>query len=138
MRTLLLCRGPIAFETLNIYRQCGWQLPHVLVSSKEWLAELQCTAPWIAELPSDHVHYVQEYTEVEAILQIATSHHIDAVYPGYGFLAENAAFAERVQQAGLRFIGPTPESLRIVGDKDSAIALAKALIFPPSRATMAW
>ena len=45
MRTLLVCRGPIAFETLEIYRQRGWQLPHVVVSSREWIAELQRTAP---------------------------------------------------------------------------------------------
>jgi acetyl/propionyl-CoA carboxylase alpha subunit len=130
MRTLLVCRGPIAFETLEIYRQHSWQLPHVVISSKEWIAELQRTAPWIADLAPDHVHYVQEYTDVEAVLQIAKEHHIDAIYPGYGFLAESAAFAERVQQEGMRFIGPTPESLRSVGDKDSAITLAKSLDIP--------
>ena len=130
MRTLLVCRGPIAFETLEVYRRCGWQLPHVVISSKEWIAELQRAAPWIAALPPEYVHYVQEYTDVEAVLQIAREHHIDAIYPGYGFLAENAAFAERVQQAGMRFIGPTPEALRAVGDKDSAIALATRLGIP--------
>ncbi|MGQ4808051.1 hypothetical protein NKDENANG_01418 [Candidatus Entotheonellaceae bacterium PAL068K] len=130
MRTLLVCRGPIAFETLEVYRRCHWQLPHVVISSKEWIAELHRTAPWIAELSADHVHYVQEYTDVDAILQIARQQHIDAVYPGYGFLAESAAFAERVQQAGLRFIGPTPETLRAVGDKDAAIALARRLDIP--------
>src|SRR5262250_1568699 len=80
MRTLLVCRGPIAFETLEIYRQRGWQLPHVVVSSREWIAELQRTAPWIVDLPSDHVHYVQEYSDVEAILDLVMAHHIDAIY----------------------------------------------------------
>lgn len=130
MRTLLVCRGPIAFETLEVYRRCDWRLPHVVVSSKEWIAELQRVAPWIADVPSQHVHYVQEYNDVEAILGIATEHDIDAIYPGYGFLAENAAFAERVERAGMRFIGPTPDALRAVGDKDSAIALAKQLDIP--------
>jgi len=130
MRTLLVCRGPIAFETLELYRQRHWQLPHVVVSSREWIAELQRTAPWIIDLPAEHVHYVQEYDDVEAILRLAHEYHIDAIYPGYGFLAENAAFAERVEQAGLRFIGPTPETLRAVGDKDAAIALAKKLGIP--------
>lgn len=130
MRTLLVCRGPIAFETLQIYRQQGWQLPHVIVSSKEWIADLQRTAPWIVDLPATHVHYVQEYDDVEAIVQLIAQYDIDAVYPGYGFLAENAAFAERLEQAGVRFIGPTPETLRAVGDKDSAIALARQLGIP--------
>ncbi|MDH3600651.1 MAG: hypothetical protein OEU26_13535 [Candidatus Tectomicrobia bacterium] len=130
MRTLLVCRGPIAFETLEVYQRCGWRLPHVIVSSKEWIAELQRAAPWIADVPSPHVHYVQEYNDVEAILGIAAEHDIDAIYPGYGFLAESAAFAERVEQTGMRFIGPTPEALRAVGDKDSAIALARQLDIP--------
>ena len=130
MRTLLVCRGPIAFETLEVYRQRHWQLPHVVVSSREWLSELQRTAPWIIDLPAEHVHYVQEYDDIEAILYLAREHQIDAIYPGYGFLAENANFAERVEQAGLRFIGPTPATLRAVGDKDAAIALARQLSIP--------
>src|SRR5215510_7037904 len=130
MRTLLVCRGPIAFETLEIYRQRGWQLPHVVVSSREWIAELQRTAPWIVDLPAEHVHYVQEYNDVEAILELVTAYHIDAIYPGYGFLAESADFAERVERMGTRFIGPTPETLRAVGDKDAAIARARQLGIP--------
>lgn len=127
MRTLLICRGPIAFEALQVYRQQGWQLPHVVVSSREWIAEQQRTAPWIVDLPAEHIHYVQEYNDVEAILALARAQHIDAIYPGYGFLAENADFAARVEQEGIRFIGPTPQTLRAVGDKDAAITLAKQL-----------
>jgi acetyl-CoA carboxylase biotin carboxylase subunit len=130
MRTLLVCRGPIAFETLEVYRRCRWQLPHAAVSSKEWIAARQRTAPWIADLPPGHVHYIQEYDDVEAVLRIAKEHQIDAVYPGYGFLAESAALAERVRQAGLRFVGPTPETLRAAGEKDAAMALARRLGIP--------
>lgn len=130
MRTLLICRGPIAFETLEVYRRRGWLLPHVVVSSKEWIADGRRAAPWIADLPADHVHYVPEYDDVEAILCIAAQHGIDAIYPGYGFLAERADFAARVEAAGLRFIGPTADTLRAVGDKDAAIALARQLDIP--------
>jgi acetyl/propionyl-CoA carboxylase alpha subunit len=130
MRTLLVCRGPIAFETLEVYQRCQWQRPHVIISSKEWIAEGQRTAPWIADLPSSHVHYIQEYNDVDTVLEIAAANRIDAIYPGYGFLAESADFAERVQAAGIRFIGPTPEALRAVGDKDAAISLAKQLGIP--------
>ncbi|ETX07189.1 MAG: hypothetical protein ETSY2_12645 [Candidatus Entotheonella gemina] len=130
MRTLLVCRGPIAFEALEVYQRRQWQLPHVIISSKEWIAELQRTAPWIANLPANHVHYIQEYNDVDAVLGIAEANHIDAIYPGYGFLAESADFAGRVEAAGIRFIGPTPEALRAVGDKDAAIALAKQLGIP--------
>ena len=130
MRTLLICRGPIAFETLEVYRRLGWQLPHAVVSSKEWIADGPRTAPWIADLPAEHVHYVQEYDDVETILNVAARCGIDAIYPGYGFLAERADFAARVEAAGLRFIGPTPETLRAVGDKDAAIQLARRLDIP--------
>ena len=130
MRTLLICRGPIAFETLQVYRRLGWQLPHAVVSSKEWIADGPRTAPWIDGLPADHVHYVQDYDDVETILNVAAQWGIDAIYPGYGFLAERADFAARVEAAGLRFIGPTPETLRAVGDKDAAIQLARQLDIP--------
>ena len=130
MRTLLICRGPIAFETLEVYRRLGWLLPHAVVSSKEWIADGPRTAPWISDLPADHVHYVQEYDDVETILNVADQYAIDAIYPGYGFLAERADFAARVESAGLRFIGPTPETLRAVGDKDAAIQLARRLGIP--------
>ena len=130
MRTLLICRGPIAFETLQVYRRLGWLLPHAVVSSKEWIADGPRSAPWIAGLPADHVHYVQDYDDVETILNIAAQSGVDAIYPGYGFLAERADFAARVEAAGLRFIGPTPETLRAVGDKDAAIQLARQMGIP--------
>ena len=130
MRTLLICRGPIAFETLQVYRRLGWLLPHVVVSSKEWIADGPRSAPWIAELPADHVHHVQDYDDIETIMNVAARCGIDAIYPGYGFLAERADFAACVEAAGLRFIGPTPETLRAVGDKDAAIQLARQLDIP--------
>ena len=79
MRTLLICRGPIAFETLEVYRRLGWLLPHAAVSSKEWIADGPRSAPWIADLPADHVHYVQEYDDVETILNDAARCGIDAI-----------------------------------------------------------
>lgn len=130
MKTLLICRGPIAFETIEVYRSCNWVLPHVVVSAKEWIADQQCAAPWITNLPHSHVHYIEEYTNADEILQIARDLHLDAIYPGYGFLAESAEFCKRVQQEGFRFIGPTPETLQAVGDKENAKALADQLGIP--------
>ena len=130
MRTLIICRGLIAYETIQIYRSCNWPLPHVIVSEKEWIAFQQCAAPWIFDLPHDHVHLVNDYTDIDGILSIATKHNLDAIYPGYGFLAESASFSERAQQAGLRFIGPTPQALRTIGDKAKAVALAQQIGIP--------
>jgi acetyl-CoA carboxylase, biotin carboxylase subunit len=55
-----------------------------------------------------------------AIISAAEVTDAEAIHPGYGFLSENADFAERVEKSGFQFIGPTPDSIRIMGDKVSA------------------
>lgn len=66
------------------------------------------------------------YLNVERILEIAKSTGATAIHPGYGFLSENAAFAEACEKAGIAFVGPTPEQLRVFGLKHTARAIAKA------------
>lgn len=68
----------------------------------------------------------QSYLNVEAILAAAKAAGAGAIHPGYGFLAENADFAEACAAAGIVFIGPTPDNIRTFGLKHSARALAKA------------
>jgi len=60
------------------------------------------------------------YLDIEAIVAAAKDVGADAVHPGYGFLSENAAFAQRLVEEGIAFIGPSPESLRLLGDKIAA------------------
>jgi len=67
------------------------------------------------------------YLNVPAIISAAEVTDAQAIHPGYGFLSENADFAERVEQSGFVFIGPKPETIRLMGDKVSAkIAMIKA------------
>lgn len=65
------------------------------------------------------------YLNIPAILAAASAAKVDAIHPGYGFLSENADFAEQVEACGFRFIGPTADVIRLMGDKVSAIAAMK-------------
>ncbi len=73
---------------------------------------------------------VRGYLDIDAVIAAARDSGSDCVHPGYGFLSENAAFAERCQAAGLRFIGPAAATLRLFGDKVEARAFAKAQGIP--------
>ena len=84
---------------------------------------------------SDHVSKADEahaligkgaaaYLDAAQIIRVALAARCDAVHPGYGFLSENADFARQCQEAGLRFVGPTPDVLEVFGDKGRARRLA--------------
>ncbi|MFA5786996.1 MAG: acetyl-CoA carboxylase biotin carboxylase subunit [Actinomycetota bacterium] len=68
----------------------------------------------------------ESYLNVEALLRAAALAHVDAIHPGYGFLAENAHFARAVLDAGIRWVGPPPEVIAVLGDKVQARKLAAA------------
>ena len=73
---------------------------------------------------------VPAYLDMEQLIAIAQAEGCDAIHPGYGFLAENAAFARRCEAAGIRFIGPGAELLELFGDKAQARALAERCQVP--------
>ena len=74
----------------------------------------------------------QAYLQGEAIIAAAMANGVDAIHPGYGFLSENAAFAEAVIAAGITWIGPSPDTIRLLGDKSAAREKMAALGFPVS------
>ena len=73
---------------------------------------------------------LESYLDIEKIIQAALKTGCDAVHPGYGFLSENASFVHRCREAGLTFIGPTAESIALMGDKSEARKTAKKLGLP--------
>ena len=62
----------------------------------------------------------QSYLNQEKIIKIALSNNVDAIHPGYGFLSENADFADKVEKSGITFIGPSSSAIQTMGDKLSA------------------
>src|SRR6185436_17419046 len=72
----------------------------------------------------------QSYLQGDRIIEVCKDLGVDAIHPGYGFLSENAAFARKVRSAGITFIGPSPESMEMMGDKLSAKATAKRFKVP--------
>lgn len=116
-RVLIANRGEIALriqracrqlglETVAIYSEADSQSRHVLEADIAL-----CIGPASA---------AKSYLDAEAVILAAKLTGATAVHPGYGFLSENADFAEAVENAGIAFIGPTPASIRIMGDKISA------------------
>ncbi|MDR3038581.1 MAG: biotin carboxylase [Candidatus Adiutrix sp.] len=95
--------------------------------------------PYVAEAdesrPLGPAPAPQSYLNQEAILAAARDCGADAVHPGYGFLAENPAFAEKAAAAGLTFIGPSPKWLRLMGDKTAARDLMAGQGFPVNPST---
>lgn len=73
---------------------------------------------------------VDSYLNMPAILSAAEITGADAIHPGYGFLSENARFSEIVSEHGITFIGPSPEHIRMMGDKITAKETVKKLGIP--------
>ena len=73
---------------------------------------------------------VAAYLDIEGIIAIAKEKGVDAIHPGYGFLSENANFARACRDAGIIFVGPSPELLDMMGDKTAARALAQKIKVP--------
>ncbi|SHE83455.1 pyruvate carboxylase [Ferrithrix thermotolerans DSM 19514] len=78
-------------------------------------------------------HPLRAYLDIDAIIKIAKGAKVDAIYPGYGFLSENPALAEACRASEITFIGPTPDSLKLAGNKIKAVEVAKSTGLPTIR-----
>ena len=116
-KILVANRGEIALRIMKTIRKMGIQSvavfseadrksPHVLYADE---------AVCLGAPPSG-----QSYLDGDKIIQFAKKLHVDGIHPGYGFLSENAVFAQKVQDAGIIFIGPSPEAMRVMGSKLAA------------------
>jgi acetyl-CoA carboxylase biotin carboxylase subunit len=115
LRILRACRE-LGVKTVAVYSTADRDLMHVKLAD-----ESVCIGP-----PSPR----ESYLNIPAIISAAEITDADAIHPGYGFLAENADFAERVEESGFKFIGPSARNIRLMGDKVSAINTMKAAGVP--------
>jgi acetyl-CoA carboxylase biotin carboxylase subunit len=115
LRILRACRE-LGIKTVAVHSSADRELKHVRLAD-----ESVCIGP----PPS-----TDSYLNIPAVISAAEVTDAVAIHPGYGFLAENADFAERVEQSGFIFVGPRPETIRLMGDKVSAIAEMKKAGIP--------
>ncbi|MBP9865871.1 MAG: acetyl-CoA carboxylase biotin carboxylase subunit [Candidatus Omnitrophica bacterium] len=116
-RILIANRGEVAVRIIRACRDLGIQSVAVFSKAdKESLhVRLADDAICIGEAPAS-----ESYLNIPAIISAAEVADVEAIHPGYGFLAENAHFAEICESCQIKFIGPTPESIRLAGDKANA------------------
>lgn len=126
-KVLIANRGEIARRVIRtlkkmniasvaIYSDADKNAPHVLEADE---------AVYVGASPSS-----ESYLKQDLILQYCKDLGVDAIHPGYGFLSENAGFARKVKAAGMKLIGPSPESMELMGDKLSAKQAVKTYNVP--------
>ncbi len=106
----------LGLRTIAVFHHEDRNAPHVAMADEAHLLQ--------AEVP------IAAYLDIEQIIGIAKAADAQCIHPGYGFLAENAAFAEAVEGAGLTFVGPQPDVIRLMGDKIRSREFAEKLGVP--------
>lgn len=106
----------MGIKTVAVYSTADRKSPHVRFADEAVL---------IGEAPSN-----QSYLLGDKIIEVAKSLDVDGIHPGYGFLSENAEFAEKVEKSGMKFIGPKSHAIKVMGDKLAAKETVKAYDIP--------
>ena len=116
-KILIANRGEIALRVQRACREMGIKAVMVYSEADRDAKYVRLADEAVCIGPASSTH---SYLNMPAIISAAEVTDAEAIHPGYGFLSENADFAERVEKSGFTFIGPSPESIRLMGDKVSA------------------
>jgi pyruvate carboxylase subunit A len=120
-RILIANRGEIAMRIIRACRE-------LRIRTVAMYAECDATAIYVKKADESHLigpGPVQGFLDMQAIVDLATRVGVDGIHPGYGFLSENAEFARLCQASGITFIGPSPEAIRLMGNKVHAREIAR-------------
>ncbi|WP_299230808.1 acetyl-CoA carboxylase biotin carboxylase subunit [uncultured Halomonas sp.] len=121
-KVLIANRGEIALRILRACKELGIRTVAVHSKADRELMHVRLADEVVCIGPASSA---QSYLNIPALISAAEVTDSSAIHPGYGFLAENANFAEQVERSGFTFIGPTAETIRLMGDKVSAIESMK-------------
>ena len=121
-KVLIANRGEIALRILRACRDLGIRTVAIHSSADKDLMHVRLADESVCIGPPNPT---ASYLNVPAIISAMEVTNSDAVHPGYGFLSENSDFAEQVERSGFTFIGPSPETIRLMGDKVSAIEVMR-------------
>jgi acetyl-CoA carboxylase biotin carboxylase subunit len=126
-KLLIANRGEIALRVHRACREMGIHTVAVHSTADENAMHVRLADESVCIGPAQSA---QSYLNMTAILSAATITGVDAIHPGIGFLSENAKFAEMIEEHGFTFVGPTPEHIRMMGDKITARSVAMELGIP--------
>ncbi|MCK4957922.1 MAG: acetyl-CoA carboxylase biotin carboxylase subunit, partial [Planctomycetes bacterium] len=126
-RILIANRGEIALRVIRACRELGIESVAVYSEADRGAEYLKLADESICIGPANAT---QSYLNIPRIISAAEIADVEAIHPGYGFLAENAHFAEICQECGIVFIGPSAESMRLLGDKVAAREMARKARVP--------
>ena len=129
-RVLIANRGEIAVRVIRACQELGIETVAIYSDADADALHVQLADMAVRVGAEDAT---DSYLNKEAVLQAAIEAEADAIHPGYGFLSEDADFAQSVTDAGITWIGPNPETIRLVGDKDAARAAMAPSGIPMSR-----
>ena len=121
-KVLIANRGEIAMRVLRCCQEMGIDTVTACSSEDRNSLPVQFSTESVCIGPAQAA---ASYLNQEALIEAAKAYHCDAIHPGYGFLSENADFAEKCEKNGITFIGPSSRMIREMGDKQSARALMK-------------
>lgn len=130
MRPLIICRGPIRKEAIDVFEEMGIEHYGILLSEKDSITYQNALAPELRKLTNpNNIHRVPDYTgadkeeraqRIKQIVNIAHTNGYNSIFAGYGFMSEDAEMVEAMEEAGLNFIGPCSFTQKSAGMKDQA------------------
>lgn len=126
-RILVANRGEIALRIIRACRELGIETVAIYSEADRGAAYLELADEAFCIGPSKSA---QSYLKVDQVISAAEVGNVEAIHPGYGFLAENSHFNEVCRSCKIDFIGPTPEAMDLLGDKNRARSLARAATVP--------